>query len=63
MDHLGPHRALRRSFVIGELAQQMEELEAGKHDPPKKVDGGNWGEVDEYEFPRVKVWIQDHARK
>ncbi|MDP6365291.1 MAG: hypothetical protein QF787_03955 [Nitrospinota bacterium] len=41
----------------------MEELEAGKHDPPKKVDGGNWGEVDEYEFPRVKVWIQDHARK
>lgn len=50
--------------IIGELAQQMEELEAGKHDPPKKVDGGPmWGEVDEYEFPRVKVWIQDHARK
>ncbi len=50
--------------IIGELAQQMEELEAGKHDPPKKVDGGAmWGEVDEYEFPRVKVWIQDHARK
>ena len=49
--------------IIGELAQQMEELEAGKHDPPKKVDGGMWGEVDEYEFPRAKVWIQDHARK
>jgi len=49
--------------IIGELGQQMEELQAGKHDPPKKVDGGMWGEVDEYEFPRVKVWIQDHARK
>ena len=49
--------------IIGEMAQNMEELEAGAHDPPAKVDGGAWGEVDEYVFPRVKVWIQDHARK
>jgi len=50
--------------IIGELAQQLEELKAGKHDPPKKVNGGPmWGEVDEYEFPRVKVWINDAARK
>ena len=41
----------------------MEDLEAGKYDPPAKVDGGAWGEVDEYVFPRAKVWIQDHARK
>ena len=49
--------------IIGELAQNMEELEAGKHDPPAKIDGGMWGEVDEYVFPRVKVWINDNARK
>ena len=49
--------------IIGEMAQNMEDLEAGKCDPPAKVDGGAWGEVDEYVFPRVNVWIQDHARK
>ena len=49
--------------IIGELAQNLEELQAGKHDPPKKVMAGNWGEVDEYEFPHVKVWINDAARK
>ena len=40
--------------IIGELAQNMEDLEAGKYDPPAKVDGGAWGEVDEYVFPRAK---------
>ena len=49
--------------ILGEMAAFVEEIEAGKHEPPKKADGGNWGEVDEYEAPCCKVWIQDHARK
>ena len=49
--------------IIGEMAALVEEVEAGGHEPPKKVDAGKWGEVDEYEAGRVKVWINDHARK
>ncbi|MEE9275736.1 MAG: MBL fold metallo-hydrolase [bacterium] len=49
--------------IIGEMAAFMEDIESGKLDPPKKVDGGNWGEVDEYTADRFSVWIQDHARK
>ncbi len=49
--------------IIGEMAAFVEEIQAGAHDPPKKVEAGKWGVVDEYEAPRFKVWIQDHARK
>ena len=49
--------------IIGEMAAFVEEIEAGGREPPKKVDAGKWGEVDEYEAGRVKVWINDNARK
>lgn len=49
--------------ILAETAQFMEEVQAGLHDPPKKVDGDYWGIVDEYQAPRCKVWVQDHARR
>lgn len=49
--------------ILGEMAQFMEEIEAGEHEPPKKMGADYWGIVDEYEAPRFKVWIQDHARR
>ncbi len=49
--------------ILGEMAGFMEEIEAGGHEPPKKVDGDYWGIVDEYRAERFKVWIQDHARR
>lgn len=49
--------------IIGRMARFVEEVEAGKHDPPEKVHGGKWGEVDEYVAEGFKVWVNDHARK
>jgi len=50
--------------IIGEMARFMEEIEAGTHEKSKKrFAPPGWGEVDEYEAKRFKVWIGDHARK
>jgi glyoxylase-like metal-dependent hydrolase (beta-lactamase superfamily II) len=51
------------SSIIGEMAVFIEELEAGKHDPPRKMRGTRWGELDVYQGTRFAVWIKDHARK
>ena len=65
MDHFETETYLARTApsIIGEMAAFVEEVEAGGHEPPKKVDAGKWGEVDEYEAGRFKVWINDNARK
>lgn len=52
----------RDASILGEMAGFIEEILAGKHEPPKKVDGDYWGIVDEYEAKRFKLWVQDHAR-
>jgi glyoxylase-like metal-dependent hydrolase (beta-lactamase superfamily II) len=49
--------------VIGRMAAFVEEAWAGKHEPPKKVEAGKWGIVDEYEGSGVKVWTNDNARR
>lgn len=49
--------------IIGEMAQFIEEIEAGKHEPPEKKTVPVWGEMDEYAGGRFQVWLQDHARK
>jgi glyoxylase-like metal-dependent hydrolase (beta-lactamase superfamily II) len=49
--------------IIGKMAQFVEEVEAGAHEPPKKVEAGKWGVVDAYEAEGFSVWIKDHARK
>ena len=50
--------------IIGEMTRFMEEIEAGKHEKAKKrFTPPGWGELDEYEAKRFKVWIGDHARK
>ncbi len=49
--------------IIGEMAVFIEELEAGKHDPPRKMKGGRWGDIDVYQSTRFSVWINDNARK
>lgn len=48
--------------IIGEMAGFLEDIQAGKPDFVKK-EVPMWGEVDEYEMPRIKVWINDNARK
>ncbi len=49
--------------IIGEMAQFMEELEAGKHDPPRKMNHRLFGEMDVYQATRFSVWIKAHARR
>jgi glyoxylase-like metal-dependent hydrolase (beta-lactamase superfamily II) len=49
--------------IIGEMAAFVEKVAAGELDPPKKVEAGKWGMVDEYEAERFKVWTNDNARK
>ena len=51
------------SSIIGEMAQYMEELEAGKHDPPRKMQHPRIGEMDVYQTTRFSVWIKDEARR
>lgn len=58
--HTGPHPD--RS-VIGQMATVVEDIWAGKHEPPKKVEAGKWGVIDEYVVSGVKVWTNDNARK
>ncbi|MBT3821135.1 MAG: MBL fold metallo-hydrolase, partial [Nitrospinaceae bacterium] len=58
--HTGPHSD--RS-IIGQMAGVVEDIWAGKHEPPKKVEAGKWGVIDEYDVSGVKVWTNDNARK
>ncbi len=51
------------SSIIGEMAQFMEELEAGKHDPPRKMKHRQFGDMDVYQATRFSVWIKDEARR
>ncbi|MFP6891159.1 MAG: hypothetical protein VCF07_15690 [Nitrospinota bacterium] len=41
----------------------MEEIEAGKHDPPRKMTHPNAGQIDVYQATRFSVWITDTARR
>ncbi len=49
--------------IIGEMAKFMEKLEAGGHDPPRKMKHKDFGELDVYQAARFSVWIKDHARR
>ncbi len=49
--------------VIGRMAQFVEDVAAGSHEPPAKVEAGKWGVVDEYVSGDMKVWTNDNARK
>ena len=51
------------SSIIGEMARFMEEIEAGKHDPPRKMTHPNAGQSDVYQATRFSVWITDTARR
>jgi glyoxylase-like metal-dependent hydrolase (beta-lactamase superfamily II) len=51
------------SSIIGEMARFMEEIEAGKHDPPRKMTHPNAGQIDVYQATRFSVWITDTARR
>ncbi len=58
--HTDPHPD---PSVIGQMAEVVEDIWAGEHEPPKKVEAGKWGVVDEYDVSGVKVWTNDNARK
>ena len=49
--------------IIGRMAQFVEEVAAGEHDPPSKIEAGKWGVVDEYVADGFKVWTNDNARR
>ena len=49
--------------IIGRMAQFVEDVAAGAHDPPAKVEAGKWGVVDEYVSGDMKIWTNDNARK
>ena len=49
--------------IIGRMAQFVEEVAAGRHEPPAKVEAGKWGVVDEYVSGDMKIWTNDNARK
>lgn len=49
--------------VIGRMAQFVEEVAGGKHEPPARVEAGKWGVVDEYVSGDMKIWTNDNARK
>ena len=45
------------------MAAFVDDVAAGKLEPPKKVEAGKWGVVDEYEAGDLKAWVNDNARK
>ncbi len=49
--------------VIGRMAQFVEEVAAGAHEPPARVEAGKWGVVDEYTSGDVTVWTNEGARQ
>jgi len=51
------------SSIIGEMAQFMEEVEEGKHEPPRKMTNERLGKLDVYQSSRFSAWIKDNARR
>ncbi len=49
--------------IIGRMAQFVEDVAAGAHEPPEKIEAGKWGVVDEYVSGDMKIWTNDNARK